>query len=247
MTEIERQERAQIAALQPQSDAQMNNSFISVDGTGTEYRCNCGLRERGAGTRGRIPANQRVNVPTDRRWKGQREFNLNTQFTESQYAGYLLSLRSGLDTENARIVRVRINNADQANAASPQFGCYIHVEAPNSDMAQEHWPLDSGGNVYRASSGSHLATLSIITPPTSGSYSNAGYLKVSNSSLDDYSDLTNLTYILNATPDSNYTSVIASNINVEQWMLYFAVNSLLENSETALGSGFGDDFGLYHA
>ena len=30
-------------------------------------------------------------------------------------------------------------------------------------------------------------------------------------------------------------------------MLYFAVNALLSNEETAIGSGVGDDAGLYHA
>ena len=246
MTEAERRERNTIATVDSQSNAEMNGTLITIDGTGTEVRYNIGIRERGAGSRGRIPPNHRVNVPTDRRWKGQREFNLNSQYTHSQYAGYLLSRKSGLDTEYARIVRLTINNTNNANSGLPQFGCYIHVEAPDSDLAAEHWPLDSGGNVYRVAIGNHTADLRYIGTNWM-TYSNGGYSKVSNTSENDWSDLINLSSVLNNTPDSNYVAAVRSVANVEQWMLYFAVNTLLVNMETSLGSGYGDDYGLYHA
>lgn len=243
LTETERRERRVIETTDTQSNAEMNGSLITIDGTGTEVRYNIGIRERGAGSRGRVPANQRVNVPNDRRWKGQREFNLNTQYTESQYAGYLLSLKSGLDTEWARVVRVTINNTNNANGGSPQFGCYIHVEAPNSDLASAHFPLDDAGNVYRCTRPN--TDLSSLNPPTAQTYINQGYAKASNASENDFSDLTNLTYVLNIVPDSNYTAAVRAAVNVEQWMLYFAVTALLSSEETSLGTGVGDDYGMY--
>ena len=242
MTETERRERRTIETTDTQSNAEMNGSLITIDGTGMEVRYNIGIRERGAGSRGRAPANQRVNVPTDRRWKGQREFNLNTQYTESQYAGYLLARKSGLDTEAARIVRVTINNTNNANSGSPQFGCYIHVEAPNSDFAAAHFPLDDAGNVYRCTRPN--TDLSSLTPPTAQSYIAQGYAKASNASENDFSDLTNLTYVLRLT-NANFTANVRANVNVEQWMLYFAVTTLLSSEETSLGTGVGDDYGLY--
>src|SRR6185295_17441553 len=184
---------------------------------------------------------------TDRRWKGQREFNLNTQFTHAQYAGYLLSRKAGLDTEYSRIVRVYINGNNAASAGSPQFGCYIHNEAVDSELVTAHWPQDDGGNIYRLSTGNHTANLNSIQPPTSQTYSNAGYLKASNSAENDYTDLTNLTYVLNIVPNSIYEASVRSNVNVENWLLYFAMNTLLANAETSIGTGFGDDGGLYHA
>ena len=242
MTEQERRDR-----YVSTGNAEFNGSFISIDGTGTEVRYNVSFRERGAGSRGVEPANQRVNVPTDRRWKGQREFNLNSLYTHSQYAGYLLARKAGLDTEWARIVRVYINGTNNANGGLPQFGCYIHVEAPGSELATAHWPLDDTGNVYRISSGPHAATLAAHQPPTSMNYSNLGYLKASNSAENDYSDLTNLTYVLNVVPNATYEASVRAIINVDAWMTYFAVNSILENTETSIGSGIGDDSGLYHA
>src|SRR6185503_14686751 len=227
-------------------NAEFNGTFISSDGTGTDVRYNASFRERGAGSRGTEPANQRVNIPTDRRWKGQREFNLNTRYTHAQYAGYLLSRKAGLDSEFARIVRVYINGTNNAppTGGFQSFGCYIHVEAPGGELASAHWPLDDDGNVYRLSSGSHTATLAAHQPPTSVNYSNLGYLKASNSAENDYSDLTNLTYVLNVVPNSNYEAAVRSIINVDSWLSYFAVNSILDNSETAIGSGIGDDAGL---
>ncbi len=242
MTEQDRRDRD--ASTQ---NAEFNGTFISIDGTGTELRYNASFRERGAGSRGTPVANQRVNIPTDRRWKGQREFNLNSLYTHAQYAGYLLARKAGLDTEFARIVRVHINGTNNANSGLPQFGCYIHVEAPGGEMATAHWPLDDTGNVYRISSGGHTATLGNHQPPTSMNYSNLGYLKASNSAENDYSDLTNLTYVLNVVPNSNYEASVRAIVNVDSWLTYFAVNSLLENSETSIGSGRGDDSGLYHA
>ena len=242
MTEQERQER-----FASTGNAEFNGTFISSDGTGIEARYNASFRERGNGSRGAEPANQRVNIPTDRRWKGQREFNLNTLYTHAQYAGYLLSRQAGMDAEWAQIVRVYINGTNSASSGLPQFGCYIHVEAPGSEMAAAHWPLDSDGNVYRISSGGHAATLAAHQPPTAANYINLGYVKASNSAENDYSDLTNLTYVLNVVPNATYEAEVRAIVNVDAWLTYFAVNSILENSETSIGSGVGDDSGLYHA
>jgi hypothetical protein len=241
---VEQERRDRYAST---GNAEFNGTFITIDGTGTEVRYNTSFRERGAGSRGVEPANQRVNIPTDRRWKGQRELNLNTQFTDNQYAGYLLSRKSGLDCEYSRVVRVYINGTNNANAGAPQYGCYTHNEAPDSEMVTEHWPLDDGGNLYRLSSGSHQATLAAHQPPTAANYASLGYLKVSNSAENDYTDLTNLTYVLNVVPDSIYEASVRSNVNVENWMLYFAVNTILVNMETCIAIGNGDDAGLYHA
>jgi hypothetical protein len=246
MTEQERVWRDEIARFDAQSDAEMNTTFISIEGTGTELRYNCSIRERGAGSRGYVPANHRINIPNDRRWKGQSAFNLNTRFTHSQMAGYLLSWKSGLDTEWARAVRVRLNNRDEVSAGAPQYGVYVHLEAPGAELADAHWPLDSGGNVYRAG-GARQATLAYLGT-NFVSYQNAGYDKASNSSENDWNDLFNLTFALSAnTPDSNYTAAVRSIVNVEQWMLYLAMDALLVNMETTIANGDGDDYTMYFA
>jgi hypothetical protein len=244
MTEQERRDR-----FVSTGNAEFNGTFISTDGTGTEVRYNASFRERGAGSRGTEPANQRVNIPTDHRWKGQREFNLNTRYVHSQYAGYLLSRKAGLDTEFARVVRVYINGTNNSppTGGFQSWACYIHVEAPNGDLVTAHFPEDDGGNLYRAG-GSRQAYLNYLgTNPVS--YVNAGYDKASNIAENDWTDLMNLTFALGAatTPNSNYTAAVRAIVNVEAWMIYFAMDSILYNQETLIANGDGDDYGLYFA
>jgi hypothetical protein len=223
----------------------MNSTFVTIDGTGAELRYRNGVRIRGAGTRGRNPPNLRVDIPTDRKWKDVSKINLNTQYTHAQVAGAAMSERSGLNTERTRAVQVRVNAVNLASAGSPQFGSYAALEVPDRDYVDNHFPTDNGGNLYRASSGSHSATLAYLGTNIN-SYKSSGYVKANNSSEDDWTDMINLTFALSpATPDAAYVNAVRQNVNVEAWMLYFAVYALLESEETSLGTGFGDDFSMY--
>lgn len=241
MTEAERQ---QFEFINRQSDAQMNCTFITIDGVSTEVRYLCGVRIRGAGSRGRNPPNYRLNLPNDKLWKDVDEINLNTQYTHAQLVGSAVAERAGLPVAHARVVQVRVNARNLANAGLPQFGSYAALEVLNADWAEEHIPTDPDGNMYRASIGAHTADLNYLgTSPNS--YMSAGYTKTSNASENDWSDLINLTFVLNNTPDVNYTAAVSQVVNVREWMKYFAVLVLMEYSETSLGSGEGDDYSMY--
>jgi len=254
MTEVERIERNTIATINPDylSDASMNGTLISIDGASTDLRYLVGIRERGAGSRGRIPPNHRVDISDDNPWHGVTQFNLNSQYTHSQIMGYALANRAGVNTESAHIVQLRINAANPAGAGSPQYGSYIALEAVNSDMVKAHFPLDSGGNIYRSSSGNHAAGLGYLGNNFS-SYVSAGYSKQNNSSDNDWTDLIHLCDQLNnvgntttyAVPDAAYVNAVRAVANVEEWMLYFALFTLTESEETSLATGAGDDFSLY--
>src|SRR5262249_7456650 len=111
------------------SDAAMNGTFITIDGTGTSVRYLVGVRHRGASSRGAEPPNLRLVVPKDHRWKGVAALNLNTQNTHSQLAGSRITRMAGLTSEEAIPVQVRVNGTNFANAGLPQFGCYIHLES----------------------------------------------------------------------------------------------------------------------
>jgi hypothetical protein len=245
MTAAELASLNEIISSDRQSDAAMNATFITIDGASSELRYLNGVRIRGAGSRGAVPANLRVNIPSDRRWKSVSQINLNTQFTHSQMAGYALASRAGLPTESARAVQVRINGVNQASSGSPQYGSYVATEPVNGDFVDAHYPLDNDGNVYRASSGSHSATLAYLGNNIN-SYISSGYSKQNNSGENDWTDLINLTFALSAnTPDENYVQAIRQNVNVEEWMLYFAMFNVTLSGETSLGTGYGDDFSMY--
>ena len=54
-----------------------------------------------------------------------------------------------------------------------------------------------------------------------------------------------LTRVLNNTPDANYVAEVNRVVDVEEWLRYLAVNTLLDNNETCLANGDGDDYYLY--
>ena len=243
MREVERIELQQLNASTV-SDAAMNATFIAGDALGTEVRYLAEVRIRGAGSRGLVPPNNRVNIPSDHRWKGITSINLNSQYVHSQLVGGLLARQSGLHSEEGYLVQMRINNVNPAKSGSPQYGSFIQLEVPNSDFAANHFPNDPNGNLYRASSGSHSTTLAYLGT-NAASYFNAGYFKVSNSSENDWTDLFRLAAVLNNTPDSNYTAAVRQVLDVEQWMTFFALFTLTESQETSLGTGIGDDFAMY--
>ena len=76
-------DRAELAVIgsatngEQNSDAQMNGTFISVDGTGTVVRRTVGIRNRGHGSRNRKPNSFRVNFNADHLWKGVSALNIN--------------------------------------------------------------------------------------------------------------------------------------------------------------------------
>lgn len=239
-------DRVAFAAQTRNSDAQRNVTFIATEGGVSQVRHNGGLRYRGAGSRGRNPPTMRLNIVGDRPWNNKTSINLNSQFTHAQVVGGQVSLMSGLPSEYARAVQLRVNGANPAGAGSPQFGSYAAVEATNGELVGEHLPDDGDGNVYRASIGSHTATLNYLgTDPFA--YQNAGYFKNSNVTENDWTDLINLTFALDpaTTSDAEYVAAVRRNVNVELWLRYFAMGSLMEYTETSIASGRGDDYGLY--
>ena len=81
------------------------------------------------------------------------------------------------------------------------------------------------------------------------------YSKTTNSSEDDWSDLISLTQTLakghkttiTATPtwDADYVPAVQATVNVDEWMRWFAVETLFANNETNIARGYGDDYYLY--
>lgn len=226
------------------SHSAFNGTLVTFDGVGSEVRYNGSFRNRGEGSRDAQPPNYRVNLPSDRRWKGVTAFNLNSQYTQNQVAGATLAAQAGLPTEHHRRVQLRVNGIERANSGSPQFGSYVHQEVVDSDFAANHWPTDPRGNLYRAGSPTHLATLSHLGT-NAADYVASGYAKSSNRSENDWADLFQLTDVLSNSPDSNYWSAVQQVLNVNEWVRYFAVFSLIGSEETSLGTGYGDDYTLY--
>ncbi|MBI5385529.1 MAG: lamin tail domain-containing protein [Verrucomicrobia bacterium] len=229
------------------SDAQMNATFISMGGDGTKLRYNTGMRIRGAGSRGGLPKNFRVNVPTDNRWNGITEMNLNSRYVHAQLAASVLAQKAGLASADARVVQVRVNGQNLGSVGI-SFGCYVLVEPIGADWAANHYPLDGEGNVYRASKYPWNANLDYLgtDPAVYFGQTGAGYYKNSNRSENDWTDLFNLTYALSPnTSDADYVQAVSTNVNVEEFFRYFVVVNFFDYMETSIARGVGDDYAMY--
>ncbi len=238
-------ERAEFTGIDRQSNAQMNATFISVASDGVEVRHNTGVRIRGQGSRNYSPPNNRINIPTDRPWQGVTALNVNAVVIQDQIAGSILFRLAGLPAAQATAVRMFSNGV---NLYGNQL--YAYLETPNSDFASNHFPLDPNGNLYRGnrpqdSPPGGLGAGLVYQGPDPVPYSS--YNKLTNSSQADWSDVIQLTDVLNNTPDATYLERVAEVVDVDQWLRFFALNALLGNSEFGLVNGDreGDDYMMY--
>jgi CotH protein/lamin tail-like protein len=243
----------QIWGVEPRSDALVNGTFINTDGvldggTTTQVRYQCGFRNRGHGTRTAVPHNFHVAFPKDNLWKGRTGINLNTHYTHSQQLGSAVFRRLGIPMADSRPVQVRVNGANLAKPGQEQFGSYAANEVVDDQLVKRQFPLDSEGNLYRGvrdlipgiDSDAGLAWHGASYT----AYTNA-YVKENNKVVNDWSDFIQLINVLTNTDDATYVGAVSNVANVDEWMKYFAVNTLLDNQENSLGIGAGDDFALY--
>lgn len=271
MTEMERKELYQIGLGCPSmdSDAQMNATWITMDpamgsSQGTELRYNVGVRNRGHGTRSSDPNNYHVNIPGDRSWKGLAGININSQFAQSQVLGSAIFRRLEIPMAESRLVQFRVNSTnlmvnpylDGRSVDTNSFGSYAANEQYNGDFVSRAFALDSSGNSYRGirdqtlcdSTRNSVADFSWHGANYSqSSYTNA-YFKQNNFLENDWADIIDLIAVLNTQngyQSANYVQDVKRRINVDEWMQYMAVNTLLDNDETCLANGTGDDYALY--
>lgn len=227
------------------SNAQMNGTFISVDGAGVELRYNVGIRNRGKGSRtnvnGRYRNNYRVNFSADRSWNGVTAINIKNRFGYVAVLGSAVWRMANLPAERITPIQVRVNGQNLALADSTMFGSYALVEVIDDEFVARQFPSDREGNAYRCAN--DVADLGF-----EGSDPNryrAGYEKQTNAAANDYSDLIRLTFVLNNTPPDRLVEEARKVIHLEQWLRYIAVDALCGNREGGLTTPRGDDYAMY--
>ena len=63
--------------------------------------------------------------------------------------------------------------------------------------------------------------------------------------MDDWNDIINLTRVLNDSDSPDFVGQISEVIDIDQWLHFLAVDSLVGNREGGLTTGKGDDYALY--
>jgi len=246
-------------AAEPMSNAQMNATFISVDGVYTDIRYNVGVRNRGNRKRADPPMSYRVNFPNDHSWKNVTALNINSKYPHLELMGSVLFQMAGLPAADVQIVQLRVNGQNlAANDFNKTYGSYSAIEVFDSDWAKNHFPDDDAGNLYRCTyydNGSFPRTRTFADldykesagqTPNPDDYRN-NYIKKTNEAQDDWSDLFGLIDKLNNDniTDDRFVAEVGQVVNLEKWMRFLAVDALLGNREGGLTNGTGDDYAMY--
>lgn len=240
-------ERAALSEIDRQtwsasSNAKMNATFVSYEDDSYQIRYTTGLRLRGSTSRLFTPKSRRVLFSDDHPWAGVIEINLNGVRPHSQVAGSALARLAGLPAGRSRLVEVRENNVAPAGNESPVAGLLAHNEVLDSDYTRAEFPDNSGGNLYDCG-GMGLEWLGTNV----NDFLTIGWVtKASNTTENDWSDLFELLRVVNLAPATNYTAEVDKIADIPGWMRYFAVNTLLGDTETSLGSGEAGEFYVYH-
>ncbi len=262
MTEQERAYLQNLSdtAATTDSDANMNGTWISVDGVvdgglTTQVRYQVGVRNRGHGSRTAIPHNYHVNMVGDAPWKGQKGINLNSQYAYNQMLGSAIFRRLEMPMADSRAVQLRVNGTNlPAVLGGNSLGSYAANSQYDSSFVKKAFTLDPNGNSYRGIRNVDSHTTGVAdfgwngANPMIAAYTNA-YFKQNNEVQNDWSDLISLIGVLNVIPGyssaATYVADVQRVINVDEWMRYMAANTLLDNQETCLANGVGDDYALY--
>lgn len=227
------------------SDARQPAAFVSVVDGVSEVRQLVGVRNRGQGSRFLSVPNFHINFRSDELWHDVDKITLNADYPYVELLGSALCQVAGFAVMESRAVQVRVNNQNLSTPGWHRYSIYVHDEVSDSDYARHHGM--GAVNVYRCmrSSGTRPADLA-YRGPNPEAY-RGEYLKETNAAEDDYTDLIELTRVLDAgqTPDGIYGGEVKRVLAVPQWMRFFAINVLLENGESSLGNGDGDDYLLY--
>ena len=256
MTAAEKAELLQIQTNggQMNSDANMNLTFISHDGTGVEVHYLAGLRNRGTSSRFGPPNNYHVGFRNDDPWGDRGTLQINCRYPHSQALGAFCFERAGIAPQSSVPVRIRVNGLDLAEPGVRMYGRYVRNETIGGEWAKKHYPDDPDGNAYFLDDHKPGA---VGTPPGNlgrgefryegtnpAAYSDT-YIKKTNEELNDYSDLITLTDKLTNTPDATFLATIQQYADLDQWLTFIATDALIGNQEGGLNSGRADDMGLY--
>ena len=238
------------------SSFMVNATLITTFEGRSKVRYQTGVRFRGSGSRNNNPRPYRVNIPHDDPWEGSTAMNLNPVGWESQIAGTHIFNALGQPAGRGVAVQVHFN---QQRLPTNTSKFYVHLQPLNSDFAQNTFPNDSDGNLYRGrrsyeepdppgGKGSGLGYYSDINQYVS-------YSKTTNESLQNWRDVQNLTYALSSSQLHSGTNFfnpdnrpeLHKHVHIDKWLEHLALHAILVNTEGGLVNGDkqGDDYAMY--
>ncbi|MCH2062689.1 MAG: Ig-like domain-containing protein [Roseibacillus sp.] len=238
-----RAESQAFSGVDRDSNAQHHCTLVADDCSGPVVRYQCGVRVRGASSRQDNPPPMRINIPRDRPWNGSSQMNVNTQFTWLQFIGMKLFQASDLPAPDSKRIAFRRNGSDPARERQEDYGSFVHLQPLNFEFVDKKMSKDSQGNLYKK-----------VRPDVNWAYRGGdldryardGWGKQTNGSENDWTDLDEFLRVMNrADNDPDYINQVEAVANLDQWMRWFAVETLIANGETNASNGTDDDYSMY--
>ncbi len=194
---------------------------------------NVGVRFRGKGSRHYHVKSYRVDFTDTEPFGAIRKLNLNAQRPEHQLLGLEFFDRSGMPAPKYQLISVIFNNQYVRE--------YIQVERCDKDMMQRVFGNEDG-NLYR---GVEYADLNYRGEDEEAYRQH--YVKETNEREDDYSDVIELCAAFTNSTDEEFPQAVQQQINVDQWLRWFAAKVVLNDEEKGIANDYrGDDYYIYH-
>jgi spore coat protein CotH len=173
-----------------------------------------------------------VRLTNEEPLDGETELLLNGYRPERQILGMDLWRRAGLPYSRAESVVLVFQGQI--------YPRYAAVEPIESRYLERHFGDCFRPNLYR---GQRTADLSYLGE-SQALYADR-YEKHTNALEHDWTDVVALTRAFALSSDAEFPAAVAEHIDVEEWIRWFAVSTVLGNQEGGLHRDTGDDYYMY--
>ena len=220
------------------------SSNVLLDGTfihGDQVTYNVGIRYRGEHSRSFGVKSFRVELQHDEDFEGLTKLDFNAQDnTPAQYAADLFR-RAGMPVFQTKPASFTLN----ADWNGPHGGNFLRVEDEGNDFISRQFPLDDSGNFYRGvdAGGGNQGDFS-YQGTTRSNYVPI-YQKKTNEDLNDYSDIIALTNAFTNGTETAFPGAISALIDVDEWIRYFAIETIINNHDGCISTNVGEDYFIY--
>ncbi len=227
----------ELTTREVESDVLLDGTFIR----GNDIHYNVGVRFRGENSRYYWRKAFRIQFSHDRRFEDITRLNLNIQDNYLSHVATNFLRRCDVPTFQSRIVAYTLNG----NFGNEYGGMYERVEAVDRDFLRRVYRDNDEGNLYRGRDlgGADEADLS-YRGNDPADYEGV-YEKETNEEENDYADIIALTDAFTNTPDELFLPTMSALLDLDEWVRYFAAESILSNQDGAISTGTGEDYLLY--
>jgi spore coat protein CotH len=181
-----------------------------------------------------------------RQFHSCKKLNLNNNFSDQtlmkEMLAYDLFNAAGVPAPHTSHVNVYLT-VEGGDYTHEYLGVYTSVEQVHRDFLKDRFN-DNDGNLYKAGDGLECAKLTWRGADKEAYKHRDDYELKTNEEEDDWSDFIEFIHTLNFTPDDEFRDTFGAVFEVERFLEYLAVNTLLSYEDSYQGTAH--NFFLYH-